>query len=95
MKIASPLLVLLLGAPTFAVPLTVSVVNAVGAPVVGADVQLESFGKTPRGCVLQQTTEKGETTFEVEPMPSSPFGDFAGRVFAQKGLCHCEREFAF
>jgi hypothetical protein len=84
MKIALPLLVLFVAAPVFAVPLPVSVVDAKGKPVVGADVQLESFGKTPRGIVLSQTNEQGVTTFDVEPMPHALYGNFAGRVFARK-----------
>ncbi|BCM89731.1 hypothetical protein IAD21_01578 [Abditibacteriota bacterium] len=84
MKIVLSLLVLLCATPVFAVPLSVSVVNAKGAPVAGADVQFESFGKTPRGFVMQQTNEQGVTTFDAEPMPHSPFGDLAGRVFARK-----------
>ncbi len=84
MKFAFPLLVLLLGAPVFAVPLSVSVVDDKGAPVASADVQFRSFAKKPVGIVLQKTDEKGTTTFDVEPMPNSLWPDFAGRVFVHK-----------
>lgn len=84
MKIALPLLVLLCAAPVLAVPLSITVVDGQGKPVAGADVQFESFGKSPRGFVLHQTDGQGTTTFEVEPMPHSLYGDFAGRVFARK-----------
>ncbi len=84
MKIGLSLLVLLSAAPVLAVPLSVSVVDVKGAPVADADVQLESFGKTPRGYVLHQTNGQGVVIFDVEPMSDSIYGDFAGRVFVRK-----------
>ncbi|RYX85073.1 carboxypeptidase regulatory-like domain-containing protein [bacterium] len=83
-RIVLPLLVLLSAVPTLAVPLSVSVVDDKGKPIAGADVQLESFGKTPRGFVLNQTGEQGTTSFDFEPIPNAIYGDFAGRIFVKK-----------
>ncbi len=80
MKTTTTLLVLLLGAPVFAVPLSVAVVDDQGAPVAGADVQLESFIQKAPGFSVAQTGADGQATFEVEPPKASIYGDFVGRL---------------
>jgi len=80
MKASVFLLVLLLGAPVFALPVSVSVVDAKGAPVAGADVQWQSFFDTPTEALVQRTGADGRATFEVAPPKSAVYGDFVGRL---------------
>jgi 5-hydroxyisourate hydrolase-like protein (transthyretin family) len=84
MKITLPLLVLLLGAPCFAVPLSVSVVDSKGAPVAGADVQFHSILGSDEKFVLQQTGADGRATFEVGAPKASIYGDLAGQLLVFK-----------
>jgi len=80
MKATVSLLVLLLGAPVFAIPVSVSVVDAKGAPVAGADVQLQPFLNGVAEALVQHTGADGRTTFDVAPPKSEVYGDFAGRI---------------
>lgn len=79
MKTTLPLLVLLLGAPAFAVPLSVSVIDAQSAPVAGAEVQLESL-TTPSTFVSRRTGADGRATFDIDAPKPSIYGDFIGRL---------------
>lgn len=83
MKITLPLLVLLLGAPVFAVPLSVSIVDDKGAPLAGADVQLQVV-KSSDAFEMQQTDADGRATFEVDAPKPSIYGDFVGQLLAYK-----------
>ena len=87
MKFTTTFLVLLLGAPVFAVPLSVSVVDEKGAPIAGADVQFEPVVKAPRDIVLQKTGADGRVTLDVEPPTRSIYGDYIGRLAAFKSGC--------
>jgi len=80
MKTSVFLLVLLVGAPVLAVPVSVSIVDAKGAPVAGADVQWQSFSDTPTEALVQHTGADGRATFEVAPPKSEVYGDFVGRL---------------
>lgn len=82
MKFSVSLLVLLLGAPVLAVPVSVSVLDSKGAPIVGAAVELQAAGKTPGGTETAVSDAKGVATFEVEPNATEP--TYAGRVLAWK-----------
>ncbi len=84
MKITVSLLVLLLGAPVFAVPISISVIDEKGAPIAGADVQFEPVVKAPREIMLQKTGVDGRVTLDVEPPNRSIYGDYIGRLAAFK-----------
>lgn len=75
------LLFLLCATPAWAVPATITVLNADQKPVPDATVQLESFGE-PGGILLGTTDATGQTRFEIKPRAIYP--RFLGRVVVWK-----------
>ena len=82
MKTTVPLLVLLLGAPCLAAPVSISVVDDKGTPIPGADVQLQSYVKVPKGLVSKITDAQGLASFDIE-LPDADT-NFLGRVAVWK-----------